>query len=90
VKSSGDISTELVRGQKIEKHVVTVLDLRNDENRSSLTSGAVAEERQEVSSKRTIDKMVDAITGGNDIGLWSADIPEKMQEDWLKNDTSPL
>ena len=90
MKSSGDISTELVRGQKIEKHVVTVLDLRNDENRSSLTSGAVAEERQEVSSKRTIDKMVDAITGGKDIGLWSADIPEKIQEDWLKNDTSPL
>jgi len=56
VKSSGDISAELVRGQKIEEHVVTDLDLRNDENRPSLTSGAVAEERQEVSSKSTIDE----------------------------------
>ena len=48
VKSSGDISAELLRGQKIEEHVVTDLDLRNDANRTSLTSGAVAEERQEV------------------------------------------
>jgi len=24
--------------------------------------------------------MADAITGGNDIGLWLANIPEKMQE----------
>jgi len=45
------------------------LDLRNDENRSSLTSGAVAEERQDVSSKNTIDEMADAITGSNDISL---------------------
>jgi len=42
VKSSGDISAELVRGQKIEEHVVTDLDLRNDEKRLSLTSGAVS------------------------------------------------
>jgi len=48
VKSSGDISTEPVRGQKIEEHLVTDLDLRNDENRPSLTSGTVAEERQNV------------------------------------------
>jgi len=34
-----------------------------------------------------MDEMVDAITGGNDIGLYSANTPEKMQEYWLKNDT---
>jgi len=56
VKSSGDISAELVRGQKIEEHAVTDLDLRNDETRRSLTSSA-AEERQDVSSKNTIDEM---------------------------------
>jgi len=62
---------------------VTDLDLRNDENRSSLTSSAVAEERQDVSSKN-------AITGGNDIGLWAlwpANIPEQMREYWLKYET---
>ena len=64
VKSSGDISAESVRGQKIEDPVVTDLDLRNDEHRSRLNSSAIAEERQEVSSKRTIDEMADAITGG--------------------------
>jgi len=37
--------------QKIEEHVVTDLDLRNDENRPSLTSRAAAEERQDVSLK---------------------------------------
>ena len=61
VKSSGDISAEPVRGQKIEEHVVTDLELCNDENdetRPSLTSGAVAEECQEVSSKNTIDEML--------------------------------
>jgi len=47
-----------------------------DENTRGLISGAVAEERQEVSSKYTIDKMADAITRGNEIGLWSANIPE--------------
>ena len=93
VNSSGDISAEPVRRQKIEEHVVTDLDLRNDENRPSLTSGAAAEERQEVSSKNTIDELSDAITGGKDIwcyhwrqGLWSANIPEKMREYWLKNE----
>ena len=45
MKSSGDISAEPVRGQKIEEHVATDLDLRNDENRLSLTSSVVAEER---------------------------------------------
>jgi len=30
-----DICAELARGQKIEEHVVTDLDLRNDENRPS-------------------------------------------------------
>jgi len=34
--------------------------------------------------------MAGAITGGNDIGLWSANIQEKMQEYWLKNDTGTL
>jgi len=85
VKTSGDISAELVTGQKIEEHVVTDLDLRSDENRPSLTSSAVADEGQ-VSSKSTIDE----ITGGNDIGLWSANIREQMQEYWLKNDTGYL
>jgi len=52
---------EPVRGQKIEEHAVTDLDLCNDENRPSLTSGAApVAERQEVSSKNTIDKMADA------------------------------
>jgi len=69
VTSSGDISAEPVRGHKIEEHVVTDLDVHNDENRPSLTSSAVAEERQEGSSKNTIDELADAITGGNDIGL---------------------
>jgi len=62
---------------------VTDLDLRNDYNRPSLTSSAVAEERQELSSKDTIYEMADAITGGNDTGLcalWPVSIPEKTQE----------
>jgi len=87
VKSRGDISAEPVNGQNIEEHIVTDLDLRNDENRPSLTSSAVAEERPDVSSKNTIDEMGDAITGGNDVGLWAlwpANIPEKMREYWLK------
>ena len=41
-----DISEEPVRGQKIEEQVVTNLDVRNDDNRPSLTSGAAAEERR--------------------------------------------
>jgi len=86
VKSSGDISAELVRGQKIEEHVVTDLDLRSDENRPNFTSGAVTEERQEVSSKNTIDELADAITGCKYIGLRSSNIPEKMREYWLKNE----
>jgi len=48
VKSRGDISAEPVSLQKIEEHVVTDLDLRNDENRPSTTSSAVAEECQDV------------------------------------------
>jgi len=32
VKSSGDVSAEPVREQKIEEHVVTDLDLHNDDN----------------------------------------------------------
>jgi len=76
VKSSGDISAEPVRGQKIEEHVGIDLYVRNDENRPSLTSGAAAEERQEV-SKNTIDDLSDAIAGGKDIGIWSSNIPEK-------------
>ena len=85
MQSSGDISEEPVRGQKIEEHVVTDLDLCNDENKLSLTSSAIAEERQDVSLKNTIDEMADAITGGNDIGLWDlwqANI--QMREYWLK------
>jgi len=45
----------------------------------------VAEEHQEVSLKNTTDEMADAITVGNDIGLWSATIPEEMQKYWMKN-----
>ena len=81
---------EHVRGQKIEEHVVIDLDLRSDENRHSLTSSAAAEERQDESSKNTIDEMADAITGGNNIGvwaLWPANIPEKVREHWLKYET---
>ena len=59
---------------------------RIDENRPSLTSGTVAEERQDVSSKNTIDELSDAITGGKDIGLWLSNIPEKMREYWSKNE----
>jgi len=77
VRSSGGISAEPARGQKIEEHVVTDLDVRNDENRRSLTSGAAAAERQEVSSKNTIDELADATIGGKDISLWSSNIQEK-------------
>jgi len=80
VNFRGNIYAEPVKEQKIEEHVFADLDLRNDENRPSLTSSAVAEDRQDVSSKNTIDEMADAITGGNDIGfwvLWPANIPEK-------------
>jgi len=62
---------------------VTDLDQHNDENRSSLITSAVAEESQDVSSKN-------AITGGNNIGLWAlwpANIPEQMREYWLKHET---
>jgi len=52
-------------------------DVRNDENRPSLTSGAAAEKRQEVSMKNTIDELADAITGGKD--LWSSNIGEKCK-----------
>ena len=43
MKSSGDISAEPVRRQKIEEHVVTDLDERNNDNRPSLTSGSAAD-----------------------------------------------
>jgi len=86
VKARGDISVQPVRGQKIEEHVFTDLDVGNDDNTPSLSSGAVAEERQEVSLKNTIDGLSDTITGGRDIGLWSSNIPEKMWEYWLKNE----
>jgi len=42
--------------------------VRNDDNRHSLTSCA-ADERQDVSSKNTIDELADGITGVKDIGL---------------------
>ena len=54
MKSSGDISAEPVRGQKIEEHVVTDLDVRNDHNRPSLISGSAAEERQEYHRKTQV------------------------------------
>jgi len=62
------------------------LDLRNDDSRPSLTSGAAVEERQDISSINTIDELSDAITGGKDIFLWSSNTPEKMREYWLKNE----
>jgi len=34
--------------------------------------------------------MADAITGANDIGLWSANISEEMQKYWLKSETGSL
>jgi len=70
VKSRGGICAKPVRGQKIEEHVVD-LHQRNNENRTIFTSGAAAEEHQEVSSKNKIDELSEAITGGNDVGLWS-------------------
>jgi len=85
VKSSGDISAEPVRGQKSKEHVVTDLNLRNDDNRPSLTSNVAAEERQRESLKNTIDEMADTITASSDISLWSVNIPEEMQKYWLKN-----
>ena len=81
VKSSGDISAKPVRGQKIEENVVTDLDLRNDENRPSLTSSAVPEERQDVSSKNTLNEMAHTITRGINVGLWGlwpAYLPENV------------
>jgi len=79
VKSSGDISAEPVGGQKIEEHVVTDLDLRNDDNSPRSTSGATPEERQEVSPKNTTDELADALAGGKDIGLRSSNITEKCR-----------
>jgi len=75
-----------LRGQNIEEHVVTDLDVPNNDNRPSLISGSAADERQEVSSTNTIDELSNAITGGTDIGLWSSYIPEKIREYWLKNE----
>ena len=45
------LSAEPARGRKIEEQVVTDFHAHNDENRSSVTSSAVAEERQDVSPK---------------------------------------
>jgi len=50
----------------------------------------VAEERQETSLKNMIDEMADAITIGNDIGLWSATTREEIHKYWLKNETGSL
>jgi len=48
---------------------VTDLVPRNNENRPSLTCSAVAEDRQDVQSKTTIDEMAAANTGVKDIDL---------------------
>jgi len=37
-----------------------------------------------------IDEMADAITIGNDIGLWSATTREEIHKYWLKNETGSL
>jgi len=42
-QTSRALSAELVKRQKIEEHAASDLDLRNDENRRSLTNSAVAE-----------------------------------------------
>ena len=63
------LSAEPSRGRKIEEQVVTDFHAHNDENRSSVTSSAVAEERQDVSPKNAVDEMADAITGDNDRSL---------------------
>jgi len=34
--------------------------------------------------------MADAITGGNDIGPWSSNVPEEKQKYWLKTATGSL
>jgi len=69
-----------VKSSRKSKNILwQTLALCNDANTSSLTSGILAE-HQEVSLKKTIDEVADATTGGNDIGLWPANIPEKMQE----------
>jgi len=65
---------------------VTDIDVRNDDSRPSLFSGAAAEERQDVSSINTIDELSDAITGSKYIGLWSSNTPEKTREYWLKSE----
>jgi len=70
---------ESVRGQKIEEHVVTDLNVRNNDNRPSLISGSAADDRQDVSSKNTRHELSDAITRCKDIGLWSSNIPEKIR-----------
>ena len=82
VKTSGDFSAEPVRAQKIEEHVVTDLDPCNDENRPSLTNSAVTEERQDVSSKNTLNEMAHTITRGINVGLWGlwpAYLPENVR-----------
>jgi len=86
VKSSEGISAESVRGQKIEEHVRINLDVGYVTMRIDLvlTSGAVAEERQEVSLKNAIDELAGTITGGKDIGLWLSNVPENLREYWLK------
>jgi len=58
---------------------VTDLDVRSDDSRPNLTSGAAAEESQDVSTINTTDGLSGAVTGGKDIGLWSSNIPEKMR-----------
>jgi len=88
VKSSGDISAEPVRGQKIEEHVVTDLDLRNDENRPSSTSSAIGEERQDVSLKNSLDEMADVIIGGyRSLGPLDSQYTGKKREYWSKYET---
>jgi len=77
VKSSGDISAEPVRGQKIKEQVVTDLDVLNHANRPSLTSLVAAEECQEISSENAIDELAVATIRGKNIGLWLCNMPKK-------------
>jgi len=65
----------LEEDRKSKNMLLQVLDVRNDDNRPSLTSSAAADYRQEVSSKNTVDELTDAIFEDIDIGLWLPNIP---------------
>jgi len=86
VESSEDISAEPVRGQKIEEHVVTDLDLRNYENRpmfnqwcSSRTSRSIIEKSDRWDGWR--------YHGRQRYRSLTSHYTGKMREYWSKNET---